>query len=126
MSNEPDEALEVLREVWSAQEQDSAALDEACGESKGCQRMSAVGFDGLAGPDGDLHAAWRSKLEREGKLSAEAGSVRDLVFGNAQSRLSSLAHSIPPSECRSPGPADSGFPAARRMAGWTVRRASAS
>jgi hypothetical protein len=85
MSNEPNEALEMLRGIWTAQEQDSAALDEACEESKGCKRMSAVGFDGLAGPDGDMRAAWKAKLEREGKLSEQAGSVRDLVFGNAQS-----------------------------------------
>jgi hypothetical protein len=43
--------------------------------------MSDVGFDGLAGPDEDLQAAWKAKLEREGKLNAEAGSVRDLVLG---------------------------------------------
>jgi hypothetical protein len=80
---EPREALTVLREVWSATGQDRAALDEACGESHGCKRMSAVGFDDLAGPDGDLQAAWKAKLEREGKLRAEGGSVRDLVLGQA-------------------------------------------
>jgi hypothetical protein len=88
MSSEPDEALEVLREVWSAQEQDSASLEEACGTTKGCKRMSGIGFDGLAGPDGDLRAAWKAKLEREGKLNAEAGSVRDLVLGPASSARS--------------------------------------
>jgi hypothetical protein len=86
MSSEPNEALDVLREVWSAQEQDSASLEEACGTSKGCKRMSEVGFDGLAGPDGDLRAAWKAQLAREGKLNAEAGSIRDLVLGQAQSR----------------------------------------
>ena len=35
--------------------------------------MSDVGFDGMAGPDGDLRAAWKAKLEREGKLDAEHG-----------------------------------------------------
>ena len=43
--------------------------------------MADVGFDGMAGPDEDLRAAWRTKLEREGKLNAEGGSVRDLVLG---------------------------------------------
>jgi hypothetical protein len=81
MSREPDEAIEVLREVWSAQGQTSADLDEACGK-KSCQRMTDVGFDGLAGDDGDMRAAWRTKLEREGKL--KAGSVRDLVLGSAE------------------------------------------
>ncbi len=35
----------------------------------------------MAGPDGDLRAAWKAKLEREGKLSSAGGSVRDLVLG---------------------------------------------
>jgi len=86
MSNEPNEALEVLREVWSAQGQDGAALAEACGTAEGCKRMSAVGFDDLAGPDGDMRAAWKAKLEREGKLSAGTGTVADLVLGQARAR----------------------------------------
>jgi hypothetical protein len=88
MSREPDEALEVLREVWSAQGQTSADLDEDCGPAKSCKRMADVGFDGLAGADGeaDLRTAWRARLEREGKLTPGTGSVRDLVFGSAESR----------------------------------------
>ena len=62
----------------------SDLLDEACG-TKSCKRMSDVGFDGMA-DDGDLRSAWRDKLEREGKLNPEAGSVRDLVIGQAQAR----------------------------------------
>jgi hypothetical protein len=84
MSSEPNEALEVLREVWSAQGQDSASLAEDCGPAKSCKRMSDVGFDGMAGPDGDLRTAWKARLEREGKLSSVGGSVRDLVLGPAQ------------------------------------------
>lgn len=84
--SEPNEALEVLRGVWTAQGQDSAALEEACGESKGCKRMSEVGFDGMAGADGDLRAAWKARLERDGKLNTSGGSVRDLVLGPATSR----------------------------------------
>jgi len=96
MSGQPDDALEVLREVWSAQGQTSADLDEACGETKSCKKMANVGFDGLAdaaagagqasGPGGDLRAAWRDQLRREGKLNPEGGSVRDLVLGPAQPR----------------------------------------
>jgi hypothetical protein len=86
MSNEPNEALDVLREVWSAQDQDSAALAEACGTTDGCKRMSEVGFDGLAEPGSDLRSAWRTRLEREGKLGAAGGSIRDLILGNAQAR----------------------------------------
>jgi hypothetical protein len=79
-----DEALEVLREVWSAQGQTSADLDEACGTTKSCKKMADVGFDGLAGEDGDLRAAWREQLHREGKLNPGSGSVRDLVLGPAE------------------------------------------
>ena len=82
MADQPDEALEVLRGVWSAQGQTSADLDEACGTTKSCKRMTDVGFDGMAGPDGDLRTAWRSTLEREGKLNPAGGSVRDLILGS--------------------------------------------
>jgi hypothetical protein len=79
------EALEVLREVWSAQGQGSADLDEALGHhgshghGKSCKNMKNVGFDG---DDEDLRAAWRGRLEREGKL-ASTGTVADLVFSPA-------------------------------------------
>jgi hypothetical protein len=86
MSGQADSAREVLREVWSAQGQTSADLDEACGPARSCKRMADVGFDGMAGPDGDLRAAWRDKLEREGKLNSGGGSLRDLVLGPAESR----------------------------------------
>jgi hypothetical protein len=86
MSREPDEAIEVLRGVWSAQGQTSTDLDEAGGSPKSCKKMAEVGFDGLAGPDGDLRGAWRARLRREGKLNAEAGSIGDLVLGSAEAR----------------------------------------
>jgi hypothetical protein len=81
MSREPDEALEVLRGIWSAQGQTSADIDAHGGHGRSCQRMAGVGFDG---EDEDLRAAWRDRLEREGKLSESGGSVRDLVFGPAE------------------------------------------
>ena len=86
MTRSPDEApdaLEVLREVWSAQGQTSADIGEHGGHGKSCKRMADVGFDGMSGDDEDLRAAWRDRLQREGKLNTEGGSVRDLVFGPA-------------------------------------------
>jgi len=80
-----DDAREVLREVWSAQGQTSADL-EACDTAKACKKMADVGFDGLAGEDGDLREAWRDKLRREGKLNQGSGSLRDLVLGPAEVR----------------------------------------
>jgi hypothetical protein len=79
----PDDALDVLREIWQATGQSVEDVEAACGPQKACKSMSAVGFDGMVGPDGDLRAAWRAKLEREGKLFPDAGSVRDLVLGPA-------------------------------------------
>jgi hypothetical protein len=84
MSRQPDEALDVLREVWSAQGQSSADLDEAYGDTKACKRMQDVGFEDLADSSGDLRAAWRATLQREGKLNPEAGTVRDLILGSAE------------------------------------------
>jgi len=81
---EPDEAVEVLRSVWTASGQTSADLAELFGTPKTCKNMRNVGFDELAAADGGLRDAWRTTLEREGKLSKEPGSVRDLVFGPAE------------------------------------------
>jgi hypothetical protein len=80
---ETDEAVEVLREVWSASGQTSEELDDLFGPSKSCKSMQNVGFDALAGAGGDLRAGWRATLRREGKLSRRPGSVRDLVMGPA-------------------------------------------
>jgi hypothetical protein len=82
MSGNTEEALEVLRGVWSAQGQTAENVDDDCGPVKACKRMAEVGFDGLAEEtDGDLRLAWRTQLAREGKLNQGAGSVRDLVLG---------------------------------------------
>jgi hypothetical protein len=80
MGAERAEALEVLRDVWRAQAQTVADLDDS-GESH-CKRMTdaGVGFDDYAEGDAiDRVAAWRARLAREGKLSP-AGSLRDLVM----------------------------------------------
>jgi hypothetical protein len=84
MSGEPDEALEVLRGIWSAQGQTSADLDDI-GTAKSCKRMADVGFGDLGGAEDDMRAAWRDRLEREGKLS-NGGTVADLVMRSAQQR----------------------------------------
>ena len=87
MSAERAETLEVLRQLWQNQGQDTADLDDGC-ETKSCKRMTeaGVGFDGFAdeepGNVADLAAAWRSRLRREGKYNAAGGSVRDLVLGS--------------------------------------------
>jgi hypothetical protein len=84
MDAERADALEVLRDVWRAQEQTVADLDDSC-ESH-CKKMTdaGVGFDDYAaGDETDRMAAWRARLEREGKLSP-AGSLGDLVLRPAE------------------------------------------
>ncbi len=81
--SEPDEAVDVLRGVWTASGQTSAELDELFGAAKSCKNMLNVGFDDFAGSSGDLRAAWRATLEREGKLSDRTGTIRDLMLGPA-------------------------------------------
>ena len=83
MSREPDETLEVLRGIWNAQGQTSADLDDV-GSTKSCKRMADVGFGEVDGGDGDVRAAWRDRLEREGKLNS-GSSIADLVLGPAES-----------------------------------------
>jgi hypothetical protein len=84
MDAERAEALEVLRDVWHGQGQDVAELDDSC-ESH-CKKMTdaGVGFDDYAAGDAtDRIAAWRARLEREGKLST-TGSLRDLMLRPAK------------------------------------------
>jgi hypothetical protein len=84
MTNEPVDAVEVLRSVWSAEGPSGAVLDEDCGPTKSCKNMREITFDGFAEPGSDLGEAWRSKLAREGKLGPTGSSVRDLVLGSDQ------------------------------------------
>jgi hypothetical protein len=79
MSREPDEALGVLRGIWREQGQTSADLGEA-GTGKSCKRMADVGFGELDNGGIGVRAAWRDRLEREGKLSKDGGTVADLVL----------------------------------------------
>ena len=79
MSEQPDEALGVLRGIWAAEGQTLDLDDER--DVKACKRMADVNFDGLAGEDEDVRTAWRSRLAREGKLNSAGGTVADLVRG---------------------------------------------
>jgi hypothetical protein len=84
MSKPSADALEVLRDVWRSQAQTAADLGDDC-ETKACKKMTdaGVGFDDYAGGDESARsAAWRARLEREGKLSP-AGSLRDLILPSA-------------------------------------------
>ncbi len=67
--------LSVLRDIWSRSD-----AEPPSGHGKACKAMRHVGFGGEAEPvDDDLRAAWRAKLEREGKLGES--KVADLLDG---------------------------------------------
>jgi hypothetical protein len=88
MSAESGEALDVLRNVWRSNGQSAADLDDPSGEQKSCKRMddAGVGYDDFGAGEQDIQAAWRNRLEREGKLDRSGGSIRDLVIGPAEKR----------------------------------------
>jgi hypothetical protein len=80
-------AQDALHSVWKARGQDGADLDAAVPDRpKVCKNMVNVGFDALAPKGGDLRSAWRAALERDGKLRADAVTIRDLVLGDADRR----------------------------------------
>jgi hypothetical protein len=58
---------DVLRDIWRASEQDSPQVVD---QGKSCKAMRHVGNEPL---DDDLRAAWRDRLEREGKYRPETG-----------------------------------------------------
>lgn len=69
-------------EMWSAPDPEQTLVDADCSPTKTCRNMVGVSFDGLAEPGSDLGQAWREKLEREGKITTDGTSLRDLVLGN--------------------------------------------
>lgn len=87
-----DEALSVLRGIWTANGQSAADIEAAPSSAKVCRNMKNIGFGGIAaggadgdstaGPvDGEVRSAWRDRLEREGKVVPGSSSLRDLLLG---------------------------------------------
>jgi hypothetical protein len=73
----------VLRGVWTARGQTAADLEQALSAGKSCKRMAGVGFGDIGGDDTDVRAAWRARLQREGKLNTDGG-IAELVLGPAE------------------------------------------
>ena len=71
--------------MWSTPDDNQVLLDEDCSPSKTCRNMVGVSFEGFADEGTDVADAWRSTLEREGKLTTGSGSLADLVFGPSES-----------------------------------------
>lgn len=81
MVDDREETKDVLRTIWASAGDPAVALDEECSPTKVCRNMQGVTFDGYGDEDTDPVAAWRERLQREGKYDASAGTVRDLVLG---------------------------------------------
>ena len=76
-----DVANDVVSDVWG--NAGEAGVDDDSSPTKVCRNARQFGFEGIAGDEdsGDLPAAWRSLLEREGKASPDGESLGRLVLG---------------------------------------------
>ncbi|MEM7286595.1 MAG: hypothetical protein AAF480_09615 [Actinomycetota bacterium] len=73
------DGADELRDVWDTSA--DVALDADCSPTKVCRNARDFTFDGIAEEGEDLATSWKQLLEREGKLDADGGSIRDLVLG---------------------------------------------
>ncbi|MGH9126760.1 MAG: hypothetical protein ACRDZ8_18820 [Acidimicrobiales bacterium] len=84
MAQTSNEALENLRDMWRANGQTAADIDEACGagsNSKVCRNSVHMTFDGFADEEtGDVRTGWQNTLDREGKRTER--SLADVIFGD--------------------------------------------
>ena len=85
MTTNADDPRDLLRTLWTADDEQEAALDEDCSPTRVCRNAREFSFEGIAEDGADLATAWREKLEREGKLSTSGESLRELVFGQVSS-----------------------------------------
>jgi hypothetical protein len=77
--------IDDTQTMWSTPDEKQVLLDADCSPSRTCRNMVNISFDGLAEAGSDLSEAWRSTLERDGKVKEGSGSLHDLVFGPSKS-----------------------------------------
>jgi hypothetical protein len=83
-----EQALSVLRGIWTANAQSVVDIDESRG--KVCKNTAKLGFHVGDDEEGqEIRAAWKEQLAREGKLSDQAPSIRELLLGGAESEYRS-------------------------------------
>ncbi len=80
-----DHTDDVTDTMWSSADIGASTLDEDCNPNRICRNARDFGFDGFAEEGGDVAAAWRETLAREGKLNTSGDSIRDLVLGSPTS-----------------------------------------
>lgn len=81
MSPGSDHTHDVTETMWSSADGEANVLDEDCNPNRVCRNAKAFSFEGFAEEGGDVPAAWRETLAREGKLNTSGESIRDLVLG---------------------------------------------
>ena len=81
MTQNIEQAAEVLKSVWQGNPGTMAELDDECNPNKVCRNMKDVTYDGFGEEGESVAAAWKAKLAREGKLAA-GGSIGDLILGS--------------------------------------------
>ncbi len=81
MTFDRDHADDVTDTMWSPAHPAASSLHENCNPNRVCRNARDFSFDGFAEEGGDVPAAWRETLAREGKLNTSGDSIRDLVFG---------------------------------------------
>jgi hypothetical protein len=72
---------QVLRSIWTERADGEIEIDADCSPTKQCRNMRDITFDGFAEEGTDISTAWKAVLAREGKLTAGAETIRDLVLG---------------------------------------------
>jgi hypothetical protein len=74
-----DDSLHVLRDIWRARGQTDMA--EFTGHGKSCKAMRHIGNEPV---DDDVRAAWRERLEREGKTRPDGVTIGEIVLGHRE------------------------------------------
>ncbi len=74
----------VLENVWDnidLIDTQESPFDANCSPTRVCRNARDFTFEGIATDDDDPARAWRKVLEREGKASPNAESLRQMLLG---------------------------------------------
>ncbi|MGQ0844433.1 MAG: hypothetical protein ACT4QF_09880 [Sporichthyaceae bacterium] len=79
--NGAEQALNVLRDIWSAEQASGADLPEPQPTGRVCKNTAMLGIKGMddEGMAAAMREEWRRQLENEGKLPAGTKSIGQSV-----------------------------------------------
>ncbi|HZE66222.1 MAG TPA: hypothetical protein VE081_06290 [Sporichthyaceae bacterium] len=77
MNDSGNDAVDVLRDIWTADGQSSAEIEELQPTGKVCKNTAMLGIKGMEdeGMANALRAEWRNQLAAEGKLTPGSRSI---------------------------------------------------